>query len=337
MENRVATRRKQLAMSQLELSRASKLSRQLVSALETGRHVPSVKAAMAIARVLGSTVEEIFGETGGNIASVPALGEEPAAAVSVVVVRVDDKLSYHPLAEAGQSWGRADGLYRDGQVRLFDDSDTAGIVLAGCDPALGLAASLLPNKGPQRVVSLAATSGRALKALDEGRIHGALVHGMPGHLRNGSREVRRFILARWRVGLASLPGVKIDIERLARGTLSTTRRDPDSEVQRALERKLADLGGAAKMKGPSVASHLDAARRVSYGSVDVAVTMEAAARAFGLDFLEMEEHVCELRIGAEWADLPGTQGILDLIASQSFHARLQAVGGYDITEAGTEV
>ena len=336
MDNRVADRRKQLGLSQLELSRASKLSRQLVSALETGRHVPSVKAAMAIAQVLGSSVEEIFGESGGVTNYVPVLGEEPTHAVGVVTVRIGDSVAYHPLAEAGQAWGRADGLYRDGQISLFEDSDPSGIALAGCDPALGLAASLLPNQGPQRVVGIAAPSGKAIKALDEGRIHGALVHGRPGRLREGTRPVRRFTLARWRVGLACLPGMRIDLEKLARGGLTTTRRDPDAEVHQALERRLSEMGGAARIKGPSVSSHLDAARRVSYGAVQVALTMEAAARAFGLDFLELEEHVSQLRFDEEWADLPGAQSFLELIRTESFHARLQAVGGYDVSEAGEE-
>ncbi|CAN5836505.1 hypothetical protein BH23ACT12_BH23ACT12_15880 [soil metagenome] len=337
VNNRVAERRKQLKLSQLELSRASKLSRQLISALETSRHVPSVNAAMAISRVLGTTVEELFGETGGVSYYVPALGEEPTVAMGVIAVRVGDSLTYHPLAEAGQAWGRADGLYRDGQVRLFEDSDTSGIVVAGCDPALGLAASLLPNRGPQRVASIAASSGKAIKALDEQRIHCAVVHGRPGYLRQSSRRTRRFTLARWKVGLAFLPGMRIDLEKLAKGTLTTTRRDPDSEVQQALERSLAELGGAARVKGPSVATHLDAARRVSYGAVEVALTMEAAARAFGLDFLELEEHVSELRVDQEWVDLPGIQGILEIIGSETFHARLQAVGGYDLTGAGQEL
>lgn len=324
-------------MSQLELSRASKLSRQLISTLETGRHIPSVKAALAIAQVLGTNVEELFGESAGVSYFLPAFGEEPSAAVSVVAVRVGDAVTYHPIPEAGQSWGRADGLYRDGGIRLFEDSDTSGIIVAGCDPALGLAASLLPNHGPQRVVGVSAPSGKAMKALDAGLIHGGLVHGRAGQIGDGTRPFRRFIFARWRVGLACLPGMRIDLEKLARGAVTTTRRDPDAEVQRALERKLTEMGIDSRMKGPSVAGHLDAARRVGYGAVDVALTMEAAARAFGLDFLELEEHVCELRVAEEWADLPGTRGVLELIRSEPFHARLQAVCGYDVTDAGKQI
>ncbi|MGQ0678790.1 MAG: substrate-binding domain-containing protein [Actinomycetota bacterium] len=334
MSNRVAYRRRQLGLSQLDLSRASKLSRQLVSALETGRHVPSVRAALAISQVLGTTVEELFGDAGRLTNFVPALNDEPTTASAVVVAMVGDSLAYHPLTEAGQAWSRADGLYRDGQIKLFEDSDTAGLIVAGCDPALGLAASLLPNQGPQRIVSIATSSGKAVRALDEGRLHGAVVHGRPGQLRAGSRPVRRYTIARWRVGLACLPGMRIDLEKLARGAISTTRRDPDAEISQALARKLDQLGGASKIKGPSVLTHLDAARRVSYGATQVALTMEAAARAFGLDFLELEEHLSELRIDEQWTTLPGAQSILELISSASFHARLRVIGGYDLSEAG---
>jgi hypothetical protein len=55
-----------------------------------------------------------------------------------------------------------------------------------------------------------------------------------------------------------------------------------------------------------------------------------------LDFLELEEHVSQLRFDEEWTDLPGAQAFLELIRSESFHARLQAVGGYDVSEAGEE-
>ena len=152
MRNSVADRRKTLGLTQTELALASQLSRPLISAVETGRHVPSVKAALAIAEVLGTTVEEVFGEPDSMENQVPALGNPPAADAPVVAVRVGDLLSYHPLPDhgvAGASWDRADGLYRNGRVELFEDADTSGFAVAGCEPALGLAASLLPGTGPQ--------------------------------------------------------------------------------------------------------------------------------------------------------------------------------------------
>ena len=55
----MSERRRALGLTQTDLAVASRLSRPLISAVETGRHVPSVRAALAIAAVLGSTVEEV--------------------------------------------------------------------------------------------------------------------------------------------------------------------------------------------------------------------------------------------------------------------------------------
>ena len=55
---------------------------------ETARHVPSVKAALAIAEVLGTSVEEVFGEPDSAENHVAALGTTPTGDVPVVAVRV---------------------------------------------------------------------------------------------------------------------------------------------------------------------------------------------------------------------------------------------------------
>jgi DNA-binding XRE family transcriptional regulator len=334
MPTGVAERRRQLGLSQTQLASASKLSRQLISAVETGRHVPSVKAALAMAEVLGATVEEVFGDFHANEHFVSVLGGEPREGAGVAAVRVGESVVYNSLSNTGPSWARADGVYRAGRVELFGDSDSLGLAVAGCDPALGLAASLLPGRGPRRIVDIPTSSGNAIKALDEGRLHGALVHGQPGHLRKNSLKVRRFTLARWKVGLGARPGYPVDLERIAKGEIRTARRDPGAEVQRALERALEQYGGAGRINGPTASGHLDSARQVVYGSADVAVTMEAAARAYGLDFHELEEHVSEIRFVDESVDLPGAEAFLDLMASRPFLARLEALGGYDVTEAG---
>ena len=336
MEHSIADRRKALGLTQTELALASRLSRPQISAVETGRHTPNVKAALAIAEALGTTVEELFGESGASDRQlhVPALGKEPSGTVAVLAVRVGDVLTYHPLPNHGaseSSWDRADGLFRDGRVELFDDADPSGFAVAGCDPALGLAASLLPARGPQRLVAIPASTSEAIEALNARRVHAAVVHGLPGHLRRSSLPVRRFVIARWRVGLASRAGFKPKLDQLARGRISAVRRDGGAEAQRALERALGPFGGGERITGPIATGHLDAARLVAYGSADVAATIETAALAFGLDFSPLEEHRVELRIAEEWEDHPGARALVDLIASPTFHRRLEALGGYDLT------
>lgn len=337
MKNSIADRRKALGLTQTELALASRLTRPLISAVETNRHVPSVKAAMAIADVLGVTVEDLFGDRDTPEAQVPALGKTPADAGLLAVVRVGDSLAFHPLPHhgaIGTSWSRADGIYRNGRVELFTDTDPAGFAVAGCEPALGLASTLLPTGGPQRLVALASSSVEAADALAAGHIHAAVTHGRPAQLKRGAKKGRRFILTRWQVGLASRVGLPSELEQLAAGRLKAIRRDPGAESQRALERALAPYGGAAKLKGPCAASHLDAARQVANGVADVGVTMEAAALAYGLVFAPLEEHQVELRIAEEWQDHPGAHALLELFFSGQFRQRLEALGGYDMSLSG---
>lgn len=335
--NSVADRRRGLGLTQIELALASRLSRPLISAVETGRHVPGVNAALAIAAVLGATVEEVFGAPEGSETHVPALGIPVSGPAPVVAVRVGDVLSYHPLANRGAigaSWDRADGLLSNGRVQLFADADTSGFAVAGCEPAMGLAAALLPPSGPQRLVAIAASSGDALDALAAGRVHAAVVHGRPGHLKRSSGAVRRYALGGWKVGLASRVGLPAELEQLAAGSLKAARRDAGAESQKALERALKPYGGAGKLSGPSATGHLDAARQVASGAVDVGITMEAAALVYGLVFAPLEEHRVELRIAEEWAEHPGARALLDLFYSDQFHRRLDALGGYDLSQVG---
>src|SRR5262245_63914136 len=60
LENDVRASRIRLGWSQEELARRSGLSRAGISAIETGRLVPSAAAALALAAALGCRVEDVF-------------------------------------------------------------------------------------------------------------------------------------------------------------------------------------------------------------------------------------------------------------------------------------
>ncbi|TWS20845.1 helix-turn-helix transcriptional regulator [Tsukamurella asaccharolytica] len=59
-ENPVRARRRARRITQAELAAAVGVSRQTVVSVEKGDYAPSVYLAVKIARVLGSTVEELF-------------------------------------------------------------------------------------------------------------------------------------------------------------------------------------------------------------------------------------------------------------------------------------
>lgn len=60
MQNDVRSLRTGRNLSQKQLAAALDVSRQTVNAIETGRYLPSLPLAIALARFFGQTVEEVF-------------------------------------------------------------------------------------------------------------------------------------------------------------------------------------------------------------------------------------------------------------------------------------
>lgn len=60
MENRVEALRKRRGLNQEEFAKALRVSRQTVSAIETGKYNPSLELAFAISDFFGAAIEEIF-------------------------------------------------------------------------------------------------------------------------------------------------------------------------------------------------------------------------------------------------------------------------------------
>jgi putative transcriptional regulator len=60
MRNDIRERRTGRGLSQAVLAAALGVSRQTINSIETGKYVPSLPLALALARYFGTTVEEMF-------------------------------------------------------------------------------------------------------------------------------------------------------------------------------------------------------------------------------------------------------------------------------------
>jgi putative transcriptional regulator len=60
MKNVVRTLRAERGLSQADLGTAMGVSRQTINSIETGRYLPSLPLALALARFFDTTVEEVF-------------------------------------------------------------------------------------------------------------------------------------------------------------------------------------------------------------------------------------------------------------------------------------
>lgn len=325
--------RRSLGLSQAELALGAGLSRQQVAAVESGRNTPGVDAALALASFLGVGVEELFGP-GAPKEWEAILGDNPPDGAPVVTAMVGDKAVFAPLPNKGASesgWRPADGVYRPDGVQVFGDSVGTGVVVAGCDPILGLAAALLPANGPVRLVPVHATSVTAARALHRDRIHAALVHGTSDRLATPTPRSRTEPVARWRVGLAAASKAELDVERIAAGLLTIAHRPIGAEAERALRRFLEVDGRQVTLVGPVADGHLEAAALVRHGAAAVALTMEPVANALDLEFLPIEDHSVEMRVDERWVDHPGITSLLDLLGSERLAKRIAHLGGYELT------
>jgi molybdate-binding protein/DNA-binding XRE family transcriptional regulator len=204
------------ALSQEQLAQASGVSRQAIAGVESGRWAPSLKVALAIARALGSSVEEIFGAdaplprvdavvvseegrstAGGRAAlaavmgrlvayplsndSVSDFGFRPASAVVAPGTIEAQAAQAGPAAQAapGAKAGPATGSEPGaGSISAHQIAPLRPtVVVAGCDPALPLLSVPLGRlDSPLDLLWWPCGSGTAAELLLAGLIHVAGVH-----------------------------------------------------------------------------------------------------------------------------------------------------------------
>lgn len=341
MSARIRALREAEGWSQADLAERAGVSRQLVGAVEAGRHAPNVAAALALARALGRSVEELFADDRSEGPPVPVLGTGLAAGAPVQLARVAGRLVAVPAdrgVACAERWALADATVGpDGDVTLLADGLDDGMVIAGCDPALGVIADLAERISRHRVVTAHASTGRSIEALAAGRVHGVVVHAPAGTLPPPPVPVRRWHLATWQVGVASgrASGVPT-VEEIATRRLQVVQRDAGAGTQLAFARALQRIGAPDAVPGPVADGHLDVARRVAAGAA-AGLTMEAAARSFGLGFAPLEAHAVEVWIAEAWTTLPAATAVVDVLTSASLRSRLELVGGYDLAQCATRV
>jgi len=331
-------RRLECGLTQTELAARAGVSRQLVAAAEAGTNQPAVDAALGLARALSATVEELFADTPLDV--VPALGGALRDGVPLRVGRVADQLVTAELADhgvAGANWAKPDGILEAGKLRLFRGATLAGLVLAGCDPALGVAEAMLDGLGPRSLLAVSAPTGTALRALKRGTVHAAAVHAPPGQLPKPPIPVVRWHLARWQVGIAAAPNVpSVSLDAVLHSGAPIAQRDPTAASQQAFQRAAVKAGFTKPPPGPHAAGHIDAAR-IAAAINGAAVTTEAVAHAFDLRFLALENHTVEIWLAQRWLDHPGANALAELLASSAFTERVSQFGGYDLADCGSRI
>ena len=77
------------------------------------------------------------------------------------------------------------------------------------------------------------------------------------------------------------------------------------------------------------------AAQIASGTADAGMGIWSAARLYGLDFLPVCMEQYDLLIPDAAFDTPMVQRLLEVLASDAFRARLEALGGYTLDKPGT--
>ena len=349
---RLRLARQARGLSQQQLAGVAGVTRQAVSAVESGHSDPSLRVALGLARALGMTIEELFGP--GDPGD-PVLAQ-PVAAVSgpgsrVALATVGDTfvaLPLHADTAARVGFGPAGGMVAGPSsnppaqnlvpVRPIGPPRPT-VVVAGCDPALPLLETPLALLDPPLAFAWwPCGSGEALRLAAAGLVHAAGVHqgephdpGIPG-----GAEVVGF--ASWREGLVVRPGTEVrGLGDVAGRGLRLVNREPGAQARTLLDRERQRLRlDPAELPGydSRVAGHLQVAAAIAGGLADAGVSSEPAALAYGLDFIPLASERFDLVLPAKHAASREVQGLLKVLTSPWLLAQLASLPGYDPARCG---
>ncbi len=354
---RLRLARQARGLSQQQLAGVAGVTRQAVSAVESGHSDPSLRVALGLARALGMTVEELFGP--GDPAD-PVLARPVAPASGrgsrVALATVGDTfvaLPLHADMAARVGFGAAGGLVvgaKEAQapgdqieVRPIGPPRPT-LVVAGCDPALPLLETPLALLDPP--VAFAwwpCGSGEALRLAAAGLVHAAGVHqpgddlaaGEVSDIHGGAAVVG---FAAWREGLVVRPGASVGgLADVARLGLRLVNREAGAQARKLLDRERLRLGlSPAELPGyhSEAAGHLQVAAAIAGGLADAGVSSEPAGLAYGLDFIPLAEERFDLVLPAKHAASREVQGLLKVLTSRWLLAQLASLPGYDPASCG---
>lgn len=334
--NRVRERRIALGMTQSQLAERAGISRTAVTAIEGERLVPSVAAALAIADVLGDTVEALFGR-GGLSAD-------------------DEAWAWEPEADASKRFWRAEVggrriRYPAVSVPMFTPLPDSGatpsavapeetLVMACCDPAAGLLATQFADVTGLRLLVLPRSSRQAVEMLRQGLVHMAGLHLATRDAPERNDQVVREVLgsdvqmlrvARWQEGIAVAPAAQLRSVRAAtRAKLTWIGREPGSGARQCLDSLLGDRPGPRRI----ARNHRGVTDAVQSGWADAGVCVQLVSAEAGLDFLPVREEAYDVCYPSSLADDRRIKAFLGVVRSAAYRKLLGELPGYDTSETG---
>jgi len=362
--NSIRQARQARGLDQQELAERIGLSRQALSAIESGGATPSTAVALRLSAVLDRPVDRLFWLEPRRATAEVALAQAARTVRRgrgprrLVLGEVEGRRVGHPLAE--EDFALADGLLPHGggggrvQLLRAPEDVAENVLVSGCDPAIALLAARLADRHPgRRLAWIDASSLAALGALARGEVHVAGAHledEASGEFNVAfvrrlfpRRRMTLVNLARWEEGLlvrrADRRRIKGVVD-LARRGVRLINREPGSGARALLDRALerARVPRASVEGYRTVAQgHAAVARSIAAGGADVGVATRAAARLCDLHFVPLSEERFDLVFPTESQADPRVARLLETLDSPAFRAELGTLEGYATRQSGHRI
>ncbi len=365
MGDRVRNARTARGITQLELARRARISRQALGAIESGLYQPSVTVALSLARELGETVETLFADNDEQQCTrIDVSWADPEAepvgssACKVALARVAGKVVAVPQPAARLCLSPVAGIIeRAGPKRAavstyWSQAEIdSTLLIAGCDPAVAILADWLARRrSPVTAVALRCSSSKALTMLAKGGVHVAGVHlrdpkSGEYNLKSvrdaiGRRPLMLVNFARWELGLAVTARNPLGIRGVAdlvRPQIKIVNRETGSGARLAFDEALKELElQSQRIKGYAheLPGHLEIAEAIASAQADAGVTIRVAAEAYGLAFIPLREERYDLVVLENESGLGPVKAMFEALNSRRFAREINQLCAYDTDQMG---
>lgn len=340
-ETTLRDRRVLRGWSQEELARLSGLSRAGVSAIETGRLIPSAAAALALAAALDCRVEDVFRLHGAVPRQAAWAWPPPREPCRYWQAEVQGRRWLYPAEATVTGMVPHDGVSEGGSLPGPGGTEARRtLVMAGCDPAAGLLAAELARTANVRLVALLRSSRTALSLLGQGLVHVAGVHLTSAEVPGGNAAVVREALgagytllhvARWDEGITFAPSTRLSSVRGAVGSsLRWVGREAGSGARQCLD----ELLDGRKPPRRLASDHRGVAEAVRSGWADAGVCLRLVSEEAGLGFLSVRQEDYELCFPETSAGDHRIGALCQALRSPSYRKAVGELPGYDSRGTG---
>lgn len=343
---RLSQYRLRYGWSQAHLANESGVSRTEISAIENGRLVPSVAVAMRLAATLGESVETVFGGGGARVAIPwawpPAAVDDPR----LWRATVDGRLLAYPVEPTAAGILPHDATTVDAGIEVNGTSrPDRTLVIAGCDPLVGMLVQEMAERHGVRVLPLLRSSTEALDLLQRGLVHVAGVHLTNRRGDGANDEAVRSRLGgghvlihqlRWEAGIAVGSGrSERTLRALLRANVRWVNREEGSAARATFDQL---LGQGQRPKGYQqiARGHRAIAEAVSTGWAEAGICIRPAAAEVHVGFITLNREAYELCAAERSLDDPRLVALVAALRSRRYRQLIGDVPGCESLDSGEQ-